>query len=266
MKSAPNGRIWNEDYSERGTVMSTFNPSTTPVALITGASRGLGATLAHFLARQGYDLVITARRPDLLDETARALNPYGGKVIAIPGDVAAADHRRKLADAARSLGRLDLLVNNASVLGPTPLLTMASYPLDQLAEVYAVNVLAPVGLVQQTLPLLKASHGLVVNISSDAALGGYPTWGGYGSSKAALDLISITLAKELESDGVAVVSVDPGDMRTDMNQAANPGADISGLPTPDVTLPFWAWLLGQERASVTGGRYQAQAERWEIPA
>jgi NAD(P)-dependent dehydrogenase (short-subunit alcohol dehydrogenase family) len=245
--------------------MSTQNPSTTPVALITGASRGLGETLAHFLAGQGYDLVITARRADLLDETARALNQYGGKVVVVPGDVADADHRHKLGQAVQSLGRLDLLVNNASVLGPTPLPTMAAYPLDQLADVYAINVIAPLGLVQETLQLLKSSQGLVVNISSDAAVGGYPTWGGYGSSKAALDLVSLTLAKELGDEGVAVVNVDPGDMRTDMNQAANAGSDISGLPTPDVTLPFWAWLLGQDRTAVSGGRYQAQAERWEVP-
>src|SRR4030095_5263955 len=106
---------------------------------------------------------------------------------------------------------------------------------------------------QDTLPLLEASKGLVINISSDAAVGGYETWGGYGSSKAALDLISKTLANELKSSGVAVVSVDPGDMRTDMNQAANAGSDISGLPLPEATLPFWAWLLGQDRAAINVG-------------
>jgi NAD(P)-dependent dehydrogenase (short-subunit alcohol dehydrogenase family) len=236
------------------------------VALITGASRGLGQTLAHFLAGQGYDLVITARRANLLETTAQALNPYGGKVIALPGDVADSAHRHKLAQAAESLGRLDVLVNNASVLGPTPLHTLDIYPLDELAQVFEANVFAPVGLVQETLPLLKASHGLVINLSSDAAVGGYATWGGYGSSKAALDLMSKTMANELKASGVFVVSVDPGDMRTDMNQEANAGADISSLPTPDVTLPFWAWLLGQDRTAVSGGRYQAQAERWELPS
>jgi NAD(P)-dependent dehydrogenase (short-subunit alcohol dehydrogenase family) len=245
--------------------MSVSNNTTAPVALITGASRGLGETLAHFLAGQGYNLVITARRADLLQETERALSQYGGKVIALPGDVADAAHRRALAQAAQSLGRLDLLINNASILGPTPLLTLDNYPLEQIEQVYAVNVFAPLGLVQDTLSLLKVSSGLVINISSDAAVGGYETWGGYGSSKAALDLISRTLAGELKDSGVAVVSVDPGDLQTDMHQQAFPGEDISNLPMPDATLPFWAWLLGQDRAAVSGGRYQAQAERWEVP-
>lgn len=246
--------------------MSAQNSTVSPVALITGASRGLGETLSHFLAGQGYDLVVTARRADLLDKTAHALTQYGGRVIPLVGDVASAAHREKLANAVRTLGRLDLLVNNASILGPTPLPDLAAYPLDQLAQVYTVNVLAPLGLVQATLPELKVSRGLVVNISSDAAIGAYPSWGGYGSSKVALDLISLTLAKELETEGVTVVSVDPGDMRTDMHQEANAGSDISHLPTPDATLPFWAWLLGQERAALNGGRFEAQAERWEVPA
>jgi NAD(P)-dependent dehydrogenase (short-subunit alcohol dehydrogenase family) len=240
--------------------------TSTSVALITGGSRGLGETLAHFLGGQGYNLVITARRANLLEKTAADLAQYGGKVIALPGDVADATHRQKLAEAAHSLGRLDILINNASILGPTPLPEVENYPLESLAEVYAVNVIAPVGLTQAVLPLLKYSRGLVINISSDAAIGAYETWAGYGSSKAALDLISRTQAKELASSGVSVVAVDPGDMRTDMNQAANAGSDISGLPTPDVTLPFWAWLLGQDRAKMSGGRYQAQAERWEVPA
>lgn len=246
--------------------MSTANNNAAPVALITGASRGLGEVLAHFLAGQGYNLILTARRADVLDNAAHALDQYGGKVLVLAGDVAEADHRHKLAQAAESLGRLDILVNNASILGPTPLLTLDRYPLDELQAVYTANVFAPLGLVQETLPLLKASSGLVINISSDAAVGGYETWGGYGSSKAALDLISKTLAHELAGVNVSVVSVDPGDMRTDMNQAANSGSDISGLPLPDATLPFWAWLLGQDRTAISGGRYQAQAERWEVSA
>ncbi|MBZ0288166.1 MAG: SDR family oxidoreductase, partial [Anaerolineae bacterium] len=180
--------------------MSTANNHSAPVALITGSSRGLGAVLAHFLAGQGYHLILTARRADVLDETAHSLDPYGGKVIVLPGDVVDSAHRRKLAQAAESLGRLDVLVNNASILGPTPLLTLNDYPLDELKSVFAANVFAPLGLVQETLPLLKASKGLVINLSSDAAVGGYETWGGYGSSKAALDLISKTLANELKND------------------------------------------------------------------
>jgi NAD(P)-dependent dehydrogenase (short-subunit alcohol dehydrogenase family) len=234
-----------------------------PVALITGASRGLGATLAHFLARQGYDLILTARGADALNTVAQQLAAYGGQVIALPGDVADALHRQRLADTARSLGRLDILINNASALGS--LRNLTDYPLDDLAQMFAVNTVAPVGLAQATLPLLTASGGLIVNISSDAALGGYPEWGSYGSSKAALDLLSLTLANELGESGAAVVSVDPGDMRTEMARQAF-GDDYAGRPLPEETLPFWAWLLGQERSAISGGRYQAQAERWEVTA
>lgn len=233
-----------------------------PTALITGASRGLGATLAHFLAGQGYQLVITARRPEILMEMAHQLAAGGSNVIAVRGDVGDPTHRHELAQAAQSLGRLDILINNASELGPSPLPELERFPLNELLYLFDVNVAAPLGLIQETLPLLKSSLGLIVNISSDAATGGYPGWGGYGASKAALDLISLTLANEL-AGAVAVVAVDPGDMRTDMHQAAYPGEDISDRPAPDVTLPFWAWLFGQERRAVSGQRYRAQAEQWE---
>ena len=129
-----------------------------------------------------------------------------------------------------------------------------------------MNVLAPLALIQEALPLLERAHGLVVNITSDAAIGGYPGWGVYGASKAALDLVSKTLAAELRDEGVAVVSVDPGDMRTTMHQDAYPGQDISDRPLPDVTVPFWAWLLSQPPKAVSGGRFQAQASLWEVPA
>lgn len=233
-----------------------------PVALITGASRGLGATLARFLAGQGYQLVITARRRETLMEVANQLSAEGSNVIALPGDVRDPTHRRELAQAAQSLRRLDILINNASELGPSPLPELERYPLNDLLDLFSVNVAAPLGLIQETLPLLKTSQGLIVNISSDAAVGGYPGWGGYGASKAALDLMSLTLANELKNS-VAVVAVDPGDMRTTMHQAAYPGEDISDRPEPEVTLPFWAWLFGQERRAVNGQRYRAQAEQWE---
>ncbi len=187
-------------------------------------------------------------------------------VVAIVGDITDAEHRRRLAEAAESFGRLDLLVNNASGLGLSPLPPLAEYPLDAVEEVFRVNIVAPLGLVQTALPLLQKSRGLIVNISSDAAVGGYPGWGAYGASKAALDLISATLANELSDDGVAVVSVDPGDMRTRMHQDAFPGEDISDRPLPDVTLPFWAWLFGQPHALVSGQRFQAQSDRWEVAA
>jgi NAD(P)-dependent dehydrogenase (short-subunit alcohol dehydrogenase family) len=235
-----------------------------PVALITGASRGLGATLATFLAARDHDLILTARGADALDRTAHSLRNYGGQVMALAGDVTDPGHRRRLVAVADELGRLDLLVNNASDLGPTPLPPLADYPLDALRGVLDTNLVAPLGLVQEALPLLGRGRGLVVNISSDAAVGGYPGWGGYGASKAALDLVSLTLAAELRGRGVGVVSVDPGDMRTAMHQAAFPGEDIADRPLPEATLPFWAWLLGQDRARVSGRRFAAQADQWEL--
>lgn len=234
------------------------------IALITGASRGLGRTVAEFLAAQGTGLVITARGEEDLQAAARSLRRHGGQVIALAGDVTDPDHRRRLAEAARKLGRLDILFNNASTLGATPLPPLARYPLDALEEAFRVNVSAPLALVQELLPLLEESGGLVVNISSDAARGGYPGWGGYGLTKAALDLASLTLANELGERWVGIVAVDPGDLRTRMHQEAFPGEDISDRPLPEATLPFWAWLFGQPPAAVTGRRYQAQADRWEV--
>ena len=236
------------------------------VGLITGASRGLGAELAGFLAKRGYDLVLTARGSEGLRATALPLENYGGRIVALAGDISDPEHRTRLAQAADSLGGMDLLVNNASNLGLSPLPPLAEYSLDAIERVFEVNLIAPVGLVQATLPLLRKRGGLVINISSDAAGGGYPGWGAYGASKAALDLVSLTLAGELRDDGVAVVNVDPGDMRTQMHQDAFSAEDISDRPLPEVTLPFWAWLLGQPRTLVTGRRFQAQSDRWEVAA
>jgi NAD(P)-dependent dehydrogenase (short-subunit alcohol dehydrogenase family) len=233
-------------------------------ALITGGSQGLGRTVAGFLAAQGYGLVITARGQQDLETAAEELRRHGGTVIAIAGDVADAEHRRRLAQAARELGRLDVLLNNASTLGVTPLPPLIEYPLDELETAFRVNVAAPLALARETLPFLEESGGLIVNVSSDAAVGGYPDWGGYGLTKAALDLASLTLANELRERGVGVAAVDPGDLRTRMHQEAFPGEDISDRPLPEVTLPFWAWLLEQPRADVTGRRYRAQADRWEV--
>lgn len=234
------------------------------VAMVTGGSRGLGFTLATFLAGRGYDLILTARDATRLESSAEVIRAGGARVIAIAGDVADAGHRLRLIDAAEERGRLDLLVNNASTLGATPLPGLAEYPLDMLTRVFQVNVVAPLALIQAALPLLRRTPGTVVNLSSDAARGAYPGWGGYGASKAALDLASRTLAKELAEAGIAVVAVDPGDLRTRMHQAAFPGEDISDRPLPEVTLPFWAWLLGQEPAALTGRRYQAQGDVWEV--
>ncbi len=234
------------------------------VALVTGASRGLGLALARFLALQGYRLVLDARNPEALGKARETLGD--ATVAALPGDVTDADHRRALVEAARGLGGLNLLVNNASTLGESPLPRLEALAPQTLREVLEVNVIAPLALVQEALPLLEASRGLIVNLSSDAALGGYAGWGGYGGSKAALDLVTKTLAAELGSKGVYAVAVDPGDMRTQMHQDAFPGEDISERPTPDATLPFWTWLLGQKPETVTGRRFRAQADTWELSA
>lgn len=234
-------------------------------ALVTGASRGLGATLAGFLAAQGVDLVVAARGAQELSIAANGWRSRGVEVVDLAGDVADMEHRRRLVEACRQRGGLDILVNNASDLGPSPLPSLSDLPLPRYREILEVNLVAPLALIQEARPLLQRRHGMIINISSDAAVGAYPGWGGYGSSKAALDLTSRTLARELRSEGISVVSVDPGDMRTAMHQAAFPGEDISDRPEPDVTLPFWAWLLGQDPLIVSGGRYRAQGETWEAP-
>jgi len=234
------------------------------VVLITGASRGLGQVLAAFFAARGDHLILTARREGALQAAARSLAPGDSTIITLTGDVSDPLHRQRLIDAARELGGLDLLINNASMLGPSPQPALLDYPLLTLRQVFETNVFAPLALIQQAAPLLQAQRGMVINISSDAAVGGYEGWGGYGASKAALDLITLTLANELRSAGISVVAVDPGDMRTEMHQAAFPGEDISDRPLPEVTIPFWAWLLGQDPASVSGRRFQAQAETWLV--
>jgi NAD(P)-dependent dehydrogenase (short-subunit alcohol dehydrogenase family) len=235
----------------------------TRVAVVTGASHGLGSVLAAFLAGDGYELVLTARGEDDLRSRAEALTEAveGSVVHPIAGDVTDADHRRALRELVAELGGLDLLVNNASTLGPSPLPTMAAYPLDAFREVFEVNTVGPLALTQELLPFLRERRGLVVNVTSDAAVEGYPGWGGYGASKAALELVTRTFANE--EDDVGAVIVDPGDMRTAMHQRAYPGEDISDRPTPDVTVPFWAWLLGQDPLAVNGMRFQAQADLWE---
>lgn len=232
------------------------------VALVTGASRGLGTTVATFLAATGHDLVIDARSSDALEAAADALRAHGGRVVAVPGDVADVAHRRRLVDAARELGGLDLLVNNASTLGASPLPPLADLTEETLRTVLEVNLVAPLALVRAALPLLADRRGMVVNVSSDAAVGGYEGWGGYGASKAALDLATKTLAAELAPRGVAAVAVDPGDLRTELHQLAFPGEDIGDRPEPDVTLAFWAWLFAQPGATVSGQRFRAQDDVW----
>ncbi len=192
---------------------------TTRTALITGASRGLGLALARQLAADGWQLIIDARGTNALEEARRELSQHT-KVIAIAGDVTDAAHRTDLAQAAQELGGLDALVNNASILGPSPQPFLLEYPLNVLEEVYRTNVIAPLGLIQAVKPFLKPG-ARILNITSDAGVEGYEGWGGYGSSKAALEQLSHILAAE--NPGWRVYWVDPGDMRTQMHQEAFPG-------------------------------------------
>jgi NAD(P)-dependent dehydrogenase (short-subunit alcohol dehydrogenase family) len=223
-----------------------------PTALITGASRGLGRALAAGLAREGFDLIIDARDRAALDAAAGALRAAGPTVTALPGDVTDPAHRAVLADAARAAGRLDLLVNNAGTLGASPLPALADYPVDELRIAFEANVIAPVALTQLALPLLRASGGAVLNITSDAAVEAYAGWGGYGAAKAALEQASNVLAAE--ELGVLVWWADPGDLRTDMHQAAFPGEDISDRPEPAAVVPAFVRLVTERLPS---GRYRA---------
>ncbi len=222
------------------------------VAVITGGSRGFGLALARALAERGWRLVLDARGTAEL-ETAAAELAGRTEVVAVAGDVADAAHRRALVEAAERLGGLDLLVNNASALGPSPQPSLDRYPLDVLGRVYATNVVAPLGLVQLALPLLRSSGGRVVNLTSDAAVEAFEGWGGYGSSKAALEQLSHVLAAE--EPEVRVWWVDPGDMRTRMHQEAFPAEDISDRPPPEDSVPAVLRLLDDDLPS---GRYRAQ--------
>ncbi len=235
------------------------------VALVTGAGRGLGRVLATFLAGQGYDLVVTARTETELEETARSLRSTGVKVVAVPGNITDPGHRTRLLQETGDMGGVSLLVNNASDLGETPRPELVRASLDLFRATLETNLISPLALIQEALPQLERAKGLIVNITSDASQAGYERWGIYGSSKAALDLVSKTLASELKPKGISVVSVDPGDMRTQMHQEAYLNEDISDRPLPEVTLPFWAWLISQDPRCISGMRYQAQGTLWEVP-
>jgi NAD(P)-dependent dehydrogenase (short-subunit alcohol dehydrogenase family) len=221
-----------------------------PTAIVTGASRGLGLALARALSERGWRLVVDARDGAALSAATGGL----AGVRALAGDVADPDHRAALVEAA---GPLDLLVNNASLLGPSPQPALADYPLDVLARVYAVNVLAPLALTQLALPHMRAG-GRVVNVTSDAGVEPYPGWGGYGSSKAALEQVSAILAAEHPE--LRVYAVDPGDMNTRMHQEAFPGEDISDRPPPEESVPGLLRLIDGDLPS---GRYLA---REAVPA
>jgi NAD(P)-dependent dehydrogenase (short-subunit alcohol dehydrogenase family) len=219
-------------------------------AIVTGASRGLGFALSDALARRGWRLVIDGRDAEALERAAARLRDRTD-VVALAGSVTDPWHRLALVDAARA--PIDLVVNNASTLGPSPLPPLSAYPLDQLDEVYRVNVLAPLALTQLALPRL-AEGGRIVNVTSDAAVEAYEGWGGYGSSKAALEQLTAVLAAE--NPGLRIYAVDPGDMNTRMQQEAFPGEDISDRPPPEASVPG---LLALIEGDLPSGRYGARA-------
>jgi NAD(P)-dependent dehydrogenase (short-subunit alcohol dehydrogenase family) len=230
---------------------NTMTIDTTRTALITGASRGLGLALARQLSSEGWQLIIDARGAEAL-EAAHAILKEQTRVIGIAGDVTNSGHRRELVEAARDLGGLDALVNNASFLGPSPQPELLNYPLEVLEKVYRTNVIAPLALIQAMRYELKAG-ACVINITSDAGVEAYEGWGGYGSSKAALEQLSNILAAE--NPTFHVYWVDPGDMRTQMHQEAFPGEDISDRPLPEESVPAFVELLKGVRPS---GRYSAR--------
>ncbi len=219
-----------------------------PIALVTGASRGLGLALATGLAREGYSLILDARDGAALDRAAASL----ARVTSIAGDVTDPAHRAALRDAAAAQGGLDLLINNAGTLGAHPLPALADYPLDELRAAFEVNVFAPLALAQILLPTLRERGGAVLNVTSDAAAEAYSGWGGYGAAKAALEQVSNVLAAEETT--VRVWWVDPGDLRTDMHQQAFPGEDISDRPLPAAVVPGFVRLISERLPS---GRYRA---------
>ena len=221
-------------------------------ALITGASRGLGLALARALASEGWTLIIDARGEEALESASAELSKCT-RVISIPGDVSDAGHRAALAEAAREVGGLDALINNASILGPSPQPALLDYPLDAFEEVYRTNTFAPLALVQVLGEELK-QDARVINVTSDAAAEPYEGWGGYGSSKAALEQLSNILGAE--NPNLRVYRVDPGDMRTRMHQEAFPDEDISDRPLPEESVPG---LLELITGDLPDGRYEARA-------
>jgi NAD(P)-dependent dehydrogenase (short-subunit alcohol dehydrogenase family) len=230
--------------------------TTTQIALITGASRGLGLEIARLYAQRGMRLVVTAREPAPLQRAADELTLLT-EVVAIAGDVAHPEHATRLVAAGlERFGRIDVLINNASELGPSPMPPLERLPLQAFEDVLRVNVVAPLSLTQLVLPGMRAGgSGLIVNITSDAGVQAYPTWGGYGASKAALEHLSRVLAAELEGSGVRVFVVDPGDMDTAMHRAAEPGVDLSHLPGPASVAPAFVQLLDEDAPF---GRFEAQ--------
>ena len=224
------------------------------VAVITGGSRGLGREIARQFAGRGARLVLVAREAGALQQAADELARVTD-VLALSADVS--EEAEQIADAAlKRFGRVDVLINNASEIGPSPMPALEVYPWDALLRVLRINAVAPLHLTQLLLPQMKARReGIIINVTSDAGVQAYPGWGGYGASKAALEHLSRTLAAELDSSGIRVYVVDPGDMNTQMHRLAEPGVDLSGLPGPHVPAPAFVHLVEQE--DTPSGRFEA---------
>jgi NAD(P)-dependent dehydrogenase (short-subunit alcohol dehydrogenase family) len=229
---------------------------TTQVALITGASRGLGLEVARAYARRGLRLILSARGAEALQHAANELGSLTN-VLAVPGDVGNPADAERLVEAGLSkFGQIDVLINNASELGPSPMPDLGHLAVDSFVDILRVNVVGPLKLIQLVLPgMASRNSGLIVNVTSDAGVQAYPTWGGYGASKAALEHLSRVLAEELAGSAVRVYVVDPGDMDTAMHRAAEPGIDLSHLQTPDLVAPAFVQLLD---LSDPAGRFEAQ--------
>lgn len=235
-----------------------------PVVLITGASRGLGREIARAFVRRGAGLILTARGADALERAAAGVREEAGPfglprdILVMPGDVGDPVHAERLVRTGLArFGRIDVLINNASALGPSPLPRVEALDPRAFEEILRVNVTAPLRLIQLVLPQMKArGHGVIINVTSDAGVEAYPGWGGYGASKAALEHLSRVLAAELEGAGIRVYVVDPGDMNTQMHQEAEPGVDLSNLPGPEASAPAFVRLVEEETAPF--GRFTAQ--------
>jgi NAD(P)-dependent dehydrogenase (short-subunit alcohol dehydrogenase family) len=232
------------------------------VCLITGASRGLGRAIALEFARQGASLVINSRSSSAADlaETERQLKALGAQTLSVVADVSQrADIERLTGEALARFGRVDVLVNNASALGPTPMPYLIDYPTDDFNTVLQTNIVGPFMLTRALVgQMLTRKSGSIINISSDAGVVGYPTWGAYGVSKAALDHLTRTWAAELEGSGVRINSVDPGDMDTAMKRLSEPGGDASQWAKPETVTPVFVYLASEISADVSGQRFSAQ--------
>ena len=233
-----------------GALMTALSPD---LAVVTGASRGLGLAVARALVSDGWSVVVDGRDGDDLAAAISDLTGPG-RAVAIPGDVTDPDHRQRLARADAGIGPVRLIVNNASYLGPSPQPFLADYPLDTLRRVYEVNTVAPLALIQLLMPLMAEAGGVIINVTSDAGIEGYAGWGGYGSSKAALEQLSRVLAAEQPQ--MRIYWGDPGDMNTQMQREAFPGEDVSDRPPPEESVPG---LLRLAKGELPSGRYQARS-------